>query len=49
MRKMYMVLLATILVSVSSFGQKGKNYLGGGLDLSLPTGEFGSYFKTGLE
>ena len=48
MRKMYMVLLATILVSVSSFGQKGKNYLGGGLDLSLPTGEFGSYFKTGI-
>ena len=30
MRKMYMVLLATILISVSSFGQKGKNYLGGG-------------------
>jgi hypothetical protein len=45
---MYMVLLATILISVSSFGQKGKNYLGGGLDLSLPTGEFGNYYKTGI-
>jgi len=47
MRKMYMVLLATILISVSSFGQKGKNYLGVGGDLSLPTSDFGNYFKTG--
>ena len=48
MRKMYMVLLATILITVSSFGQKGKNYLGVGGDLSLPTSDFGTYFKTGM-
>ena len=48
MRKMYMVLLATILISVSSFGQKGKNYLGVGGDISLPTSDFGNYFKTGV-
>ena len=48
MRKMYMVLLATILISASSFGQKGTSYIGVGGDLSLPTGDFGDYFKTGV-
>lgn len=48
MRKMYMVLLATILMTAGSFAQKGKNYLGGGLDVSLPTGDFSNYFKTGM-
>src|SRR5262245_11190285 len=48
MRKNYVVLLATILLAAGGFAQKGKNYLGGGLDLSLPTGEFGSYYKTGV-
>jgi len=47
MRKMYMVLLATILISAGSFGQQGKSYIGAGADLSLPTSEFGSLFKTG--
>ena len=48
MRKMYMVLLATILITAGSFAQKGKSYLGVGGDLSLPTAEFGTYFKTGV-
>ena len=37
MKKIYMVLLAAILFNVSSFAQKGKNQLGFGADLSLPT------------
>ena len=48
MRKNSVVLLATILISAGSFAQQGKNFLGGGLDLSLPTGDFGTYFKTGI-
>ena len=48
MRKMYMVLLATILVSVSSFGQKGTTFIGAGGDLLLPTGFAADYFKTGI-
>ena len=47
MRKMYMVLLATILISAGSFGQKGKSFIGAGADLSLPAGDFGDLFKTG--
>jgi len=48
MRKNYVVLLATILITASSIAQKGKSYLGVGGDISLPTGDFGSYFKTGM-
>ena len=48
MRKNYLVLLATILISASSFAQKGTSYIGVGGDLSLPTGDFGDYFKTGV-
>src|SRR5205814_555089 len=48
MRKMYMVLLATILFSVSSLAQKGNNQIGIGADISIPTGEFGANFKTGI-
>ena len=48
MRKIYMVLLATILITAGSFAQKGKNYLGVGGDISLPTGDFSNYFKTGV-
>ena len=47
MKKIYMVLLAAILLNASSFAQKGKNQLGFGADLSLPTSDFGNYFKTG--
>ena len=47
MRKTYMVLLATILISASSFCQMGKSFIGVGADLSLPTGDFGNYMKTG--
>jgi len=48
MRKIYMALLATILISASSYGQKGNNRIGVGADLGIPTGDFGSYFKTGI-
>lgn len=47
MNKIYMALLAAILFNASSFAQKGKTQLGFGADLSLPTGDFGNYFKTG--
>ncbi len=48
MRKIYTVMLATILISASSFAQKGKSYIGVGGDLSLPTGDFGAYYKSGI-
>ena len=48
MKRIYMVLLATILISASSFAQKGKNQIGVGADVSMPTSDFGSYFKTGF-
>jgi hypothetical protein len=48
MRKNYVFLLAAILISAGSFAQKGKSYLGVGADLSLPMGDFGNYFKTGV-
>ena len=48
MKKIYMALLAAILFNVSSFAQKGKTQLGFGTDLSLPTSDFGTYFKTGV-
>jgi len=47
MRKIYLVLLATILSYASSFGQNGKSFIGVGADVCVPTGEFGTYFKTG--
>ena len=48
MRKNYLILLASFLISATSFAQKGNSRIGVGADLSLPTGEFGSYFKTGM-
>ena len=45
MRKSYMVLLATILITVSSVAQKGNNQIGVGGDLSIPTGEPGQLFQ----
>ena len=48
MRKMYMVLLATILITVSSVAQKGNNQIGVGGDLSVPTSDLANYFKTGM-
>lgn len=47
MKKIYVVVLATILFSASSFAQKGNNQVGAGADLSFPTGDFGSWFKVG--
>ena len=48
MKKIYMVLLATILIYASSLAQKGNNRIGIGADISIPTSDFGSYFKTGF-
>ncbi len=48
MRKIYLVLLVTILSYASSFGQKGNNQIGVGADILIPTSDFGTYFKTGL-
>ena len=48
MRKIYLVLLATILSYTSSFGQKGNNQIGVGADVLIPTSDFGTYFKTGM-
>ena len=48
MRKSYVVLLATILITVSSVAQKGNNQIGVGGDLSIPTGGLANYFKTGI-
>jgi Outer membrane protein beta-barrel domain len=48
MRKINMVILASILFSASSFAQKGNNQIGVGGDLSIPSGDFASYFKTGV-
>ena len=47
MRKSFVVLLA-ILISAGAMAQKGKNYLGGGADLSLPLGVFGDDFNKGV-
>jgi len=48
MRKMYMVLLATILITAGSFAQKGTSFIGAGGELLLPTGLSADYFKTGI-
>jgi len=47
MRKSFVVLLA-ILISAGAMAQKGKNYLGGGADLSLPLGVFADDFNRGV-
>jgi hypothetical protein len=48
MRKNYMVLLATILITAGSFAQKGTTFIGAGGDLVLPSGVSADYFKTGM-
>jgi hypothetical protein len=48
MKKTIVFLLAALLFYASSFGQKGNNQIGVGADISIPTSDFGSYFKTGL-
>ena len=48
MRKVYVVLLALTAFFTNSFAQKGNNQLGGGGDLSIPTGDFANEFKTGF-
>jgi hypothetical protein len=47
MRKSFVVLLA-ILISAGAMAQKGKNYVGGGADLSLPLGVFADDFNKGV-
>jgi hypothetical protein len=48
MKKFQMVLLAVLLVSASSYSQKRQSQIGGGSDVTLPTGEFGNFYKTGF-
>lgn len=48
MKKIQMVLLATLLISAGSFAQKGNNQIGAGSEVAFPTGDFGYYFKTGI-
>ena len=47
MKKINMILLA-VIVTASSFAQKGNNAIGAGADLSFPMGVFGNAFKTGM-
>src|SRR5215467_860871 len=47
MKKMYVVILAAI-ISTGAIGQKGKNYLGVGVGLSMPLGEFANDYKRGI-
>jgi hypothetical protein len=48
MKKIYMALLVTNLIAVACVAQKGRNYIGGGAELSLPMGEFADDFKKGM-
>jgi hypothetical protein len=48
MKKIFVIVLATVFISASGFAQKGNNKIGVGVDLSFPTGDFGEAFKTGL-
>jgi hypothetical protein len=48
MKKIYVALLVTNLITVISLAQKGKNYIGVGADLSLPMSDFANDFKTGM-
>lgn len=48
MKKIIVFLLAALLFCASSFGQKGNSQIGIGADVTIPTGDFGTYFKTGL-
>ena len=48
MKRIIVFLVAGLLLYVSSSAQKGNNKIGAGADISIPTGVFGSYFKTGF-
>jgi len=48
MKKIIVSLLAGLLFYVCSYAQKGNNHVGAGADISIPTGVFGGYFKTGF-
>jgi hypothetical protein len=48
MKRVFLVVLATVLFFATSFAQKGNNVIGGGADLGLPMGDFGDHFKTGF-
>ena len=48
MKRVYLVVLASILFSTAVFSQKGNNVIGVGGDLSFPMADFGEFYKTGV-
>jgi hypothetical protein len=48
MKKVYLAILGVALFSATGFAQKGKNEIGVGADLSLPTGDLADAVKTGF-
>ena len=48
MKRVFAIALATVFITATGFAQKGNNQVGGGLDLSFPTGDFSTGFKTGF-
>jgi hypothetical protein len=48
MKRICTVLLATVMFCAGAFAQKGNNFIGIGGDLSIPTGQFASYYRTGM-
>ena len=48
MKRVYLVVLASVLLSTAVFSQKGNNVIGVGGDLSFPIGDFGDFYKTGV-
>src|SRR5215510_520625 len=48
MKRTYIVVFATILLSATCFAQKGNNAIAIGGELGIPTSDFGNYFKTGV-
>jgi len=47
MKRVYFVVLASLLFSSVVFSQKGNNAIGLGGDLSFPTGDFANFYKAG--
>jgi hypothetical protein len=48
MKKIYAAMLATVIFCAGAFAQKGNNFIGIGGDLSLPTGQFATYYRAGM-
>lgn len=47
MKRFYVILLVAVMLSATAFAQKGNNQVGGGVEVSFPTGDFGDAFKAG--